>query len=375
MFTRPGAPSSSELLSLLQEQSNKQASSTSNASATPSSSLDTSILALLLRSQPRLAETQSQPQLPSLLPSVRNNPQQNTLPGLLTLAVGYHQQQQLDLFREAQHARFASNPLSQHSQQMLQSDLYYRLLAQDVSNGLARQQQLQLNDTQCQLPSKTTDSLPAMMVVEQPRQRDDNLLHKLGTTLPRRSDPFTDVSKIQGPPPTDETFRRNKGGVNETFPEKLHRVLTELDGKHAHIVSFLGHGRAFVIHDTARFATELMPQYFCGQGKWSSFARQLRLYGFLRIHAGPDTGAYYHALFLRGRPELCSCMRRVGAPQGHEQSRKTAISKNSNACHASKTSDSASLESATHVRLSRSNRALAVREGAAPNFYAMDPLP
>jgi len=39
--------------------------------------------------------------------------------------------------------------------------------------------------------------------------------------------------------------------------------------------------------------------------KKSSFLRQLNLYGFHRLSAGPDQGAYYHALFLRSKKFLC----------------------------------------------------------------------
>ena len=41
------------------------------------------------------------------------------------------------------------------------------------------------------------------------------------------------------------------------------------------------------------------------------FNRQLNLYGFRRITHGIDCGAYYHCLFLRGRPKLVSGMIRV----------------------------------------------------------------
>jgi hypothetical protein len=75
--------------------------------------------------------------------------------------------------------------------------------------------------------------------------------------------------------------------------------------------------------------------------QWSSFSRQLNLYGWLRVTSGPDygthpfdrsalllvkvhysrphlfrflAGAYYHELFIRPRPDLHSFMRRVGKP-------------------------------------------------------------
>lgn len=38
--------------------------------------------------------------------------------------------------------------------------------------------------------------------------------------------------------------------------------------------------------------------------------RQLNLYDFQRITEGPDKGAYYHELFVQGRPILSTMMKR-----------------------------------------------------------------
>ena len=119
---------------------------------------------------------------------------------------------------------------------------------------------------------------------------------------------YTDASTMADPV-TDT--RRNRGGVTEPFPEKMHRMLdgTELEGL-TDVVGFFSHGRAFAIHKPRRFVAEIMPRYF-RQTRLTSFQRQLNLYGFRRISQGPDNGGYYHELFLRGRPGLCVNMKRT----------------------------------------------------------------
>jgi hypothetical protein len=98
------------------------------------------------------------------------------------------------------------------------------------------------------------------------------------------------------------------GGI---FPLKLHIILKilEQEGKD-HIFSWLPHGRAFGIHKLGLFEEEVMKRFF-KQSQISSFRRQLNLYGFLRLSNGRDSGAYYHELFLRGKPLLSMKMVRT----------------------------------------------------------------
>jgi hypothetical protein len=158
-----------------------------------------------------------------------------------------------------------------------------------------------------------------------PAQNIDDPLAALGTTLRKVDDPYVDVSQLKDTKTeVDPSQRKARGGVQVPFPEKLHAMLRELEeqGK-TDIVSFYSHGRAFGVHDPDRFVEEIMPNYF-KMGKWNSFARQLNLYGFVRITTGPDAGGYYHELFLNGRPKLCVHMRRVGVPQGADRRKNKA---------------------------------------------------
>eukprot|EP00543_Licmophora_paradoxa_P008141 CAMPEP_0202454384 /NCGR_PEP_ID=MMETSP1360-20130828/12135_1 /ASSEMBLY_ACC=CAM_ASM_000848 /TAXON_ID=515479 /ORGANISM="Licmophora paradoxa, Strain CCMP2313" /LENGTH=365 /DNA_ID=CAMNT_0049073689 /DNA_START=1986 /DNA_END=3083 /DNA_ORIENTATION=+ len=108
----------------------------------------------------------------------------------------------------------------------------------------------------------------------------------------------------------DET-RRMRGGVIEPFPEKLHRLLLEVEATgRANVISFVANGKAFAIHKPDNFFREIVPKYF-RQSRLSSFKRQLNLYGFELINTGPARGGYFHELFVKDQPELCRRMRRI----------------------------------------------------------------
>jgi HSF-type DNA-binding len=106
--------------------------------------------------------------------------------------------------------------------------------------------------------------------------------------------------------PHAEGKRKRKRRL-DTFPTRLHTLLDDNVVAHRffqHLISWRPHGRCFQVHNTTDFEREIMPVVF-KQTKWSSFQRQLNLYGFQRLSHGRDKGCYWNEFFLRGKPELC----------------------------------------------------------------------
>jgi hypothetical protein len=173
----------------------------------------------------------------------------------------------------------------------------------------------------------TTKVIPAPDTSER-KDLEEKTLEALGGNLRTMNDSYIDVSDVSRRDTGDSVLRRTRGGVSEPFPEKVHRMLKDVEENGPPgVASFFSHGRAFGIHDIDRFVSEVMPKYF-KQTKWNSFTRQLNLYGFSRVSSGPDTGGYYHELFLKGRPSLCLHMRRVGVPQGEDRRKFRPKNKN-----------------------------------------------
>ncbi|KAL7521480.1 hypothetical protein ACHAWX_006155 [Stephanocyclus meneghinianus] len=124
------------------------------------------------------------------------------------------------------------------------------------------------------------------------------------------------------PNPAKKAKRGPRGGVYDPFPMKVHRMLdqTKAEGL-ASVVSWLEHGRAFKIHKPQVFTEVIMPRFF-NQSKYTSFQRQLNLYGFNRLSRGRDSGAYHHELFLRGKPALATrLLRQKVKGSGHKTMR------------------------------------------------------
>jgi hypothetical protein len=56
--------------------------------------------------------------------------------------------------------------------------------------------------------------------------------------------------------------RKKTGGVTQPFPEKLHEMLdSETSPAAQAVVSWLPHGRAFVVRKPKEFTSKIMPTY------------------------------------------------------------------------------------------------------------------
>ena len=118
------------------------------------------------------------------------------------------------------------------------------------------------------------------------------------------------MSGSAGPPAPNESAMvtlplMKKGREIRTFPMKLMELLCRQDIQH--IISWLPHGRSFLVHNPDKLCAEVLPKYL-KPIKYTSFTRQLQLWGFKRITKAPDHGAYYHQLFLRGKAHLVKRM-------------------------------------------------------------------
>lgn len=98
------------------------------------------------------------------------------------------------------------------------------------------------------------------------------------------------------------------------FPTKLYAMLELADSipDFSKAITWLPHGRAFLIIDEVAFMQKIVP-YFFNQTHLRSFNRQLHLWGFKRALKKKYTNQtiWYHDKFLRGVPHLIYQMIRV----------------------------------------------------------------
>ncbi len=128
---------------------------------------------------------------------------------------------------------------------------------------------------------------------------------------------------IQGNSRSDAS--RFIGIMGTNFPARLHDLLTTADEEQdreergglgeeekdsiSSAISWLPHGRSWIIHDKAKFIKEVSRSHF-HFSKYESFIRQVNAWGFKRVTRGADANSYYHEMFLRGMPHLVRSIKR-----------------------------------------------------------------
>lgn len=101
----------------------------------------------------------------------------------------------------------------------------------------------------------------------------------------------------------------------EIFPQRLMRILS--DTNISDVITWLPHGRSFVVLQPDELAEKVLPIYFPESSssgnktgnsaacKYPSFTRKLNRWGFRQVTRGPDAGAFHHHLFIRDEPSVC----------------------------------------------------------------------
>ncbi|KAL7576250.1 hypothetical protein ACA910_013728 [Epithemia clementina (nom. ined.)] len=123
---------------------------------------------------------------------------------------------------------------------------------------------------------------------------------------------------------TEERKQKKRKYDHESFPQKLHRLITNVERQGpVGIISFVDEG-GFRVDKQQAFVDEIMGDYFRGN-TWSSFRRQLFSYNFPIQKAGRNKGAFLNPQFIMGRPELCKLIERDGRYDRTKNRKKGAL--------------------------------------------------
>lgn len=168
------------------------------------------------------------------------------------------------------------------------------------------------------LPTNSQMPLRFIMNSMQPTHKNQDELSaaRALTDLQNNGSPSSLASRLMPPMPTIEpmglpavatTPPSSTSGEKSkpNFPMKLFEVLES--GKYEDIISWLPGGKAFIITNKKRFATDVLPIHF-KQSQFTSFTRKLSRWKFVRVPRGPYIGAYYHKMFRRNHKVLCKLM-------------------------------------------------------------------
>ncbi|KAH9893582.1 HSF-type DNA-binding-domain-containing protein [Cubamyces lactineus] len=117
-----------------------------------------------------------------------------------------------------------------------------------------------------------------------------------------------------GAPPSLGVLNKPLGTNN--FVTKLYQMIN--DPKSSQFINWTEHGTSFVVSNVGEFSRTILGSHF-KHNNFSSFVRQLNMYGFHKINRTPraqrtsadvQTWEFSHHKFLRGRPDLLEEIKR-----------------------------------------------------------------
>jgi hypothetical protein len=143
-----------------------------------------------------------------------------------------------------------------------------------------------------------------------PTKHNDHTNNPKRKKLPRRTTASSSYPNTR--------IQNSKKSNAMSFPRKLHAMLENASAKNLEdVVSWQPGGKSFKVIQPQRFANEIMKNFF-NQTMYKSFQRQLNMYGFRRVHSGPNKGGYSHKYFTRCSPELSDRMVRRPVNQSND---------------------------------------------------------
>ena len=132
--------------------------------------------------------------------------------------------------------------------------------------------------------------------------RQSNLGGVQGIVSSSSASSSTRRSDVGSTPSTSPTVLRVVHNKPQSLPITLMNLLT--NEEHEEILSFLPHGKCFLIKQTKEFAKKLMQQHF-HLSKFGSFVSRLQRWGFAHLQDSilPGQHAFFHPLFVKGKWE------------------------------------------------------------------------